>query len=154
MIKVDLASGFFQVPLLPQHRHFYGVYYRGQQLALTRLPMGHPLSPYVLQRLAAAVAAHINRLFGTAMVAYLDYWLFFQPEIPAPDIIQELHHLGFTINRWKSVLQPTHRLIYFGLDISATTQQLQPTPECLHHMMQLIALVPDASPLDLRRIAG
>jgi hypothetical protein len=25
MIKLDLSSGFFQIPLAPQHRRFYGV---------------------------------------------------------------------------------------------------------------------------------
>jgi hypothetical protein len=72
MIKLDLSSGFFQIPLAPQHRKFYGLYYRGQQMALTRLPMGHPMAPYILQRLVQAVARHINDKFGTAMVAYLD----------------------------------------------------------------------------------
>jgi hypothetical protein len=116
--------------------------------------MGHPLAPYILQRLAKAVATHINRLFGTAMVAYLDDWLFFQPDIPAAAIIQEIRRLGFTINISKSILQPTQRLVYLGLEISAITQQLQPTPACVDHMMQLIGLVPQASPLDLRRITG
>jgi hypothetical protein len=154
MIKTDLTAGFFQVPLCRQHQHFYGVYYREQQLALTRLPMGHPMAPYVLQRLAKAVAHHINNLFGTSMVAYLDDWLFFQPDIPAHHILQELHRLGFTVNQRKSILQPTSRLVYLGLDISALSQQLRPTPAYIHHMMQLIQLVPDASPLDLRRIVG
>jgi hypothetical protein len=111
------------------------------------------MAPYVLQRLSQAVAEHINHKFGTAKVAYLDDWLFFQPDIPAEDIIHEIQHLGFT-NRTKSVLQPTSDLIYLGLRINAITQQLQPTPQCLHHMMELASLVPHASPLDLRRIAG
>jgi hypothetical protein len=124
MNKFDLSSGFFQLRLASAHGKFYGVYYRGRQLALTRLPMGHPMAPYVLQRLYQAVADHINRQFGTAMVAYLDDWLFFQPDIPAQDIVREIEHLGFTINRHKSVLQPTSKLIYLGLQIDAVQQQL------------------------------
>jgi len=105
-------------------------------------------------RLAQAVAQHINQKFGTAMVAYLDDWLFFQPHLPAQDIIQEIQRLGFTINLNKSVIHPTSDLIYLGLRINAETQQLQPTPDCLRHMMQLASLVPQASPLDIRCIAG
>lgn len=111
--------------------------------------MGHPMAPYILQRLSQAVAEHINRKFGTAMVAYLYDWLFFQPELPAQDIIQEIQRLGFTINYQKSVVQPTSNFIYLGLRIDAPRQQLQPTPQCLDHMMQLAAMVPHASPLDL-----
>jgi hypothetical protein len=116
--------------------------------------MGHPLAPYVLQRLSQAVAEHLNNKFGTSMVEYLDDWLMFQPELPAEAIIQEITALGFTINMDKSVIHPTADLIYLGLRINARTQQLQPTPQCLTHMMELASLVPDASPMDLRRIAG
>jgi hypothetical protein len=154
MIKLDLSSGFFQISLKKEHRKFYGVYYRGEQLALTRLPMGHPMAPYILQRLAQAVAVFINQKFGSAMIAYLDDWLFFQQHLPAQQIIREIQRLGFTINFSKSIIQPTSRLIYLGLLIDAPAQQLRPTPECLQHMMELLSIVQQASPLDLRRITG
>jgi hypothetical protein len=108
--------------------------------------MGHPMAPYILQRLAHAVALHINKKFGTAMVAYLDDWLFFQPTLPVQHIIQEIQQLGFTINFLKSIVQPTSRLIHLGLCIDVPSQQLRPTPECLQHMMQLISIVQQASP--------
>jgi hypothetical protein len=73
--------------------------------------MGHPMAPYILQRLAQAVAVHINNKYGTAMVAYLDDWLFFQPTLPAQQIIQEIQRLGFTINFHKSIIQAVSRLI-------------------------------------------
>jgi hypothetical protein len=86
MIKFDLVSGFFQIPLCPEHRRFYGIYYRGRHLALTRLPMGHPMAPYILQRLANAVATHLNHHFNISLVAYLDDWLIFGPEPAAARI--------------------------------------------------------------------
>jgi hypothetical protein len=115
--------------------------------------MEHPLAPYIL-RLSQAMAQIINQHFGTAMIAYLDDWLFFQPNLPAQQIIQLVQHLGFTINFNKSIIVPTSRLIYLGLLIDATVRQIRPTPECLHHMMELLSIVQQASPLDLRRITG
>jgi hypothetical protein len=44
MIKIDLTSGFFQLRIRPDHTRFYGIYYRGVQYTLQRLPMGHPLA--------------------------------------------------------------------------------------------------------------
>jgi hypothetical protein len=116
--------------------------------------MGHPLATHILQRLSQAVAELVNQRFGTAMIAYLDDWLFFQPNLPAQPIIQFVQHLGFTINFRKSIFTPTRRLIYLGLLIDAAIQQIRPTPECLHHMMELLSIIQQASPLDLRRITG
>jgi hypothetical protein len=115
--------------------------------------MGHPLAPYILQRLLSAVAHHLHRLFNVPMIAYLD-WLIFGPALPASHIIRELQAMGFTINTAKSILQPTAALTYFGLRIDAITGLLCPTPACLQHMRDLFSLVPHASPQDLRRITG
>jgi ribonuclease HI len=154
LFKIDLTSGFYQIQIREQHWRHYGIFYRGQKFAFTRLPMGHPLTPYILQRISLAVAKFLNQHYDISMNSYLDDWLLFSPQPPAARICRTIEQLGFTINYAKSVIVPTHRLIYLGLQIDTTTQQLQPTPACIQHMHQLLDLVPDASPLDLRRIAG
>jgi hypothetical protein len=154
LFKIDLTSGFYQLRIRQQHRKFYGIYYRGIKYVVTRLPMGHPLAPYVLQKLSLAVATYLNRHHDVFMVSYLDDWLFFAPQPPAHRICQTIRQLSFTINKRKSVLVPTSELVYLGLNINTRTQQKRPTEGCLQHMQQLLALVPDASPLDLRRVAG
>jgi hypothetical protein len=88
------------------------------------------------------------------MISYLDDWLFFSPQPPAARICRTIEALGFTINYQKSVVVPTHQLVYLGLLINTTTQQMRPTQQCLQHMHHLLSLVPNASHLDLRRIAG
>jgi hypothetical protein len=42
----------FQIKIKQEHTKYYGIYYQGQQFALQRLPMSHPLAPSILQRLA------------------------------------------------------------------------------------------------------
>jgi hypothetical protein len=77
LIKVDLRSGFFQIPIRPEYYRYYGVYYHRRRLAWTRLLMGHPLAPSIMQRVATAVARSVTQQFNITMVAYLDDWLFF-----------------------------------------------------------------------------
>jgi hypothetical protein len=154
LFKTDLTSGFYQLRLREEHCKFYGVYYRGLKYAFTRLPMGHPLAPYVLQRISIAVATYLHQRHHTSMISYLDDWLFFAPQPPAHQICRTIERLGFTINYTKSVVVPTHQLVYLGLHINTITQQMRPTPQCLCHMHHLLSLVPEASSLDLRRIAG
>jgi hypothetical protein len=111
MIKNDLVSGFFQITTNNNHVRHYGIYYKGRQYALLRLPMGHPLAPSILQRLAQRVAAHLHSMYQFAMVSYLDDWLIFAETLPVPQILKELQRLGLTINYKKSVLQPCQRLV-------------------------------------------
>jgi hypothetical protein len=63
LFKIDLTSGFYQLRIREQHRKFYRIFYKVHRLAFTRLPMGHPLAPYVLQRLSIAVANYLHRLY-------------------------------------------------------------------------------------------
>jgi hypothetical protein len=60
LIKLDLLHGFFQLSLHSDYCKFYGICYRGQCYAWTRLPMGHPLAPAHMQTLAVAVARYLH----------------------------------------------------------------------------------------------
>jgi hypothetical protein len=100
IIKIDLKSGFFQLKIQPRFQPFYGAYHQGTRYAWTRLPMGHPLAPSLMQRFSTAVARYLHRRFHTTMVAYLDDWLFFsKDQIPVSEIIDAIHRLGITINQ-------------------------------------------------------
>jgi len=154
LLKIDLTSGFYQIPMRQEHRKFNGIRHKGVSYTFNRLPMGHPLALSILQRLAQAVASSLHQHFGISMVAYLDDWLLFASTLPADEIFCHIQSLGITINFQKSTPQPVSALVYLGLYLNVTDQTLRPTPDCLRHMGQLIALVPAASPQDLRRIVG
>jgi hypothetical protein len=138
LIKIDLKSGFFHFPIAPQHQQYYGVYYRGNRYALTRLPMGHALAPTIMQRASIAVAAHLHQKFAVQMCAYLDDWLLWdlQSHQVLP-ILAEIQSLGFTINAEKSTLQPATQLIYLGLHIDTVARTITPTTACIRHLRQL-----------------
>jgi hypothetical protein len=80
------------------------------------------------------------------MVAYLDDWLLFskQPMLVAT-IIQHIRALSLTINREKSILDPTRTLVYLGLSINTTQLTITPTTNCLQHLMQLTTIVQQAT---------
>jgi hypothetical protein len=139
LFKIDFTSGFYKLNIRLEHQKFYGIYYRGVKYALTRLPMGHPLAPYVLQRVSLAVATYLHQRFSVSMISYLDDWLFFSPQLPASRICAAIENLGFTINYSKSIIVPTHVLVYLGLVINTVSQQMRPTQHCLAHMQYLLS---------------
>jgi hypothetical protein len=154
LIKIDLTSGFYQIPICSSHAKYYGIFYRQRTYALQRLPMGHPLAPAIVQRLAQHVARHLHQLFEVAMVSYLDDWLIYGENLPVVQIVAAITRFGLTINTQKSVLQPSKALIYLGLHIDVPNHIIQATPQCIQHLLELLAIVPRASRQDLARITG
>jgi hypothetical protein len=95
LIKFDLRNVFFQLPIQQQFWKFYGIYYRHQRYAWTRLPMGHPMAPYYMQRLTTAVARHPHQRHGISVVNYLDDWLLYSSDpIPVAQILQDISRLS------------------------------------------------------------
>lgn len=120
MIKIDLRSGFHQLPINTAHYNFNGIYYRGQKLSLTRLPMGHALAPAVFQRFSEGILRQVQRATGVHGTAYLDDWLLWGPE--EEDLhraVTEVEGLGVTINYEKSTLVPCKTLTYLGFRVDA-----------------------------------
>lgn len=76
-MKIDLKSGFHQIPLHQQFKDHNGICYRGQKLSLTRLPMGHALAPSLFQRFATACLEEVRLATKVEGVAYLDDRLLF-----------------------------------------------------------------------------
>jgi hypothetical protein len=126
LIKVDLKSGFLQVPILRLYLRYCGAYYRRQYLAWTHLPMGRPLAPSVMQVLVTAVARRIHRRHSATMATCLHDWLFyFDASLPVATIIQDITQLGFTANSETSMLHPTTVMIHLGLVTDPTSRTLQ-----------------------------
>jgi hypothetical protein len=154
MIKIDPRSGFFQIPIHARNRRFYGMYYNGRRCRWTRLPMGHPLAPSIMQRVSLAVARLLHRHYVT-IVSYLDDWLIFSAApIPVPSILRLIRQVGLQINESKSILTPTTSIVYLGLSIDTRLLRLQPTPGCIQHLRFLISLTPQAPHQDLLCITG
>lgn len=71
----------------PPAQKFYGLLEGNHRLQLSRLLMGHPLTPSIMQRFAQAVSTLLHRHFGVSMVAYLDGWLISRPDVLAQNTL-------------------------------------------------------------------
>jgi len=61
-VKIDLRSGFFQLPLHPTCWKYHGLHNGDTKYVFTRLPMGNSLSPFVMQRTSGALLATIAEI--------------------------------------------------------------------------------------------
>nr|CAD7574994.1 unnamed protein product [Timema californicum] len=112
LIKTDLRSGFYHIPLTPDSKRFAGVYYAGTKYCFTRLPMGNALEPYKLQSIMKEVLAAIEDwLPNVKGIAYLDDLLFhaYDPET-LKEIPKILEEVSLTLNYENFELTPSRRI--------------------------------------------
>jgi hypothetical protein len=152
--KTDLTSGSYQFQIAPRFHNHYRVFGKQERLQFSKLLMGDPLAPSIMQKFIQTVAAVLHQRHNVSMVAYLHDYLIFRPNISAPDILHILALMSITINRAKSELQPTSLLVYLGLNLSTRLQTSESTKQCIDYLLQLLALVLQASPQDVLRIMG
>jgi len=105
-VKIDLRSGFFQLPLHPTCWKYHGLHYGDTKYVFTRLPMGNSLSPYVMQRTSEALLATLAEIydFQLATHAYLDDRLIISRSPALLTHVVKYIKCSVTINESKSVL--------------------------------------------------
>lgn len=155
MIKLDLRSGFHQIPLARSSYNHNGISYRGIKYSLTRLPMGHALAPFIFQRFAEAVLDEILLALNVEGIAYLDDWLLHSasPEdlTAAIDMIEAM---GITLNLGKSIIEPTTTLQYLGFKINSVNLTIQLTLSAFDRLTHILRYTKQGSLLDRQRIRG
>lgn len=115
MIKLDLKSGFHQLPLAKTSFNHNGICYKNTKYSLTRLPMGHALAPFLFQRFAEAVLDEVLLALNVEGIAYLDDWLLHSAsDADLQSAIEMITAMGITLNLEKSIIVPTTELQYLG----------------------------------------
>lgn len=133
LCSVDLKDGFWQLPLHPSVRKYFGfaeVFPDGttRYFRFDRVCFGLCSAPHVFQKVAAAAAAFISQEYDLSVNCFLDdYACNFPADRPdAPELlVAGLEHLGFVVNRDKSQLEPTQELEYLGMIVDTTGPEPQ-----------------------------
>lgn len=155
MIKLDLKSGFHQLPLATSSFNHNGICYRGIKYSLPRLPMGHALAPYLFQRFTEAVLDEISLALNIDGIAYLDDWLLHSASCTdLATAIDMVEAMGITINYEKSIIEPTTSLQYLGFKVDSIDLTIQLTLTAFDRLTHVLRYTKNGSLLDRQRIRG
>jgi len=136
MCSVDLKDAYLLVAIAKQHRKYLRFVWEGITYEFTCLPFGLCSAPRIFTKLLWPVMAHL-RFLGLRTVIYLDDILIMTEgrevlQQQVQQMITLLEQLGFTVNRMKSVLEPSHFSMYLGLMVDATLMELLLPEEKVH----------------------
>ena len=129
MMKVDLKDAYFAIPLNCQDRKLLRFQWQGKLYQFNCLPFGLSSAPWVFTKATKPVVT-ILRTLGMRIIIYIDDILVMAP---SKEIAQQhtdcliflLENLGFTINRQKSLTDPSQEIEFLGLIADSIQMELQ-----------------------------
>eukprot|EP00042_Codosiga_hollandica_P038957 m.323018 g.323018 ORF g.323018 m.323018 type:complete len:158 (+) comp55519_c0_seq23:846-1319(+) len=126
MVSLDLKSGYYHVPVHPQHTKFLTMDMGRMLVSFQALPFGLSTAPRIFQKVMRALVAEI-RGKGLRVLPYIDDFLLLatstQQALKQRAIIGEfIQRLGLTRNVEKGFWAPTQDLIHLGVGIDTQRQ--------------------------------
>lgn len=128
MVNLDLKDAYLVVPIHLPHRRFLQFRWRDQIFEFTALPFGLASAPWCFAK-ELHLAVEFLRGQGIRLIIYLDDMLLMaQCPLMLTSHLQQtislLQGLGFVINSQKSILTPSHSLVFLGFIIDSVQATL------------------------------
>lgn len=133
MGSVDLSDAYYTVNVAYPDRKYLRFIWKGTLYQYTCLPNGLSSAPRLFTKLLKPVYASL-RSKGHVSVAYIDD-SYLQGETyeqclkNIQDTIDLFEQLGFKINKEKSVVVPTHEIVFLGFVLNSKSMTISLTPE-------------------------
>ena len=122
MASVDLRDAYYTVPIHADSRKYLRFFWNGQLWQYKALPNGLSSAPRLFTKLLKPLLATLRKS-GYLVLAYLDDTIIIgktkaQTERAVKATTELLSKLGFIIHPDKSVLEPSHEVVFLGFKLN------------------------------------
>lgn len=129
MTKVDLSQAYYSVPIHKDHQPYLAFTWKGLCLMFARMCFGLSPAPRIFTKILKPILKWMRRL-GAKIVGYIDdFWLAHHDFTVCKDLtlqlIAKLEELGFMVNMKKSIVSPTKKIKFLGMNIMSDTMELE-----------------------------
>ena len=133
MTSVDLKDAYYSVPIHPSDKILLRFVWEGELWQFNAMPNGLALAPRMFTKLLKPVFAHL-RAAGFGSTSFIDDSLQVSPSFPlavlnVKETVRLLTKLGFIIHPIKSVLVPSQKITYLGVEIDSVDMKVRLTYE-------------------------
>ena len=121
LVKIDLKSAYFSIPVRKQDRGFLCFAWKGRFYQWNCLPFGYAASPLVFTKVLLQGISALRQT-GIRMVVYLDDILILhENDVTVREHLERVIHtlvaLGFRINVTKCAFEPSRSIEYLGFTL-------------------------------------
>jgi hypothetical protein len=116
------------------------------------MPFGLATAPEIFTSIALEAASLVKRTLDVDVFVYLDDWLLVHKSEThirkaTHRTIEILQDLGFLVNRKKSSLVPSQKLVHLGTILDFEQGFLRPTPERIANLLLCVRKINTPSPV-------
>jgi len=146
--KIDLAQGYFHIPIHESSKHLLGFIWEGELYEFQALPFGLNSAPVIFTKVMREVVKRW-RQDGIIVFIYIDDILILcndraKCQEDTERILQDLNHLGFMIKLEKCVTVPTQLITFLGIMLSFSEGVVCIPPEKQEIAFQSIQTIQEA----------
>lgn len=131
--SLDLKDAYFSVPVNKASQKYLKFLWKGEVFVFTACPNGLAPCPRLFTKLLKPVMAQLHRLGFLSTIFIDDTLLFGDSEKECVQNVKEslslLEKLGFVVHPVKSVLIPSHKIRYLGVEIDSEDMTVTLTTE-------------------------
>ena len=139
-ITIDLKDAYFTIPIHPHHYKYLRFEWNSTLFEFICLPFGLSSAPRVFTKVLKPFVGSIRNK-GIRLVIYLDDMAIISSsrELSSQEgaiVVQILESLGFIINREKSVLIPSQKIVFLGYVIDSLAMTVSLPEEKLNKLKE------------------
>lgn len=138
MASVDLKDAYYSVPVALEDRRFLMFEWEGHYYQYTCLPNGLACAPRMFTKILKPIYAHLHSVRHVSMGHIDDYFLVGYTHSACQqniqDTVDKFDSLGFVIHPDKSVLVPTHELVFLGFLFNTLSMTIRLPPSKAGHV--------------------
>lgn len=158
LTSVDLQDAYFSIPIHKDYQKYLKFSWNGSLYQFVCLPFGLKSAPFVFTKVLKPVYAWFRQQ-NIRCSYYIDDSLNMNQgkEVCSKNtgtIIDKLSDLGYVVNKKKSVLIPTQRIIFFGFLIDSVQFRVYLTDEKIQKIWNLATLLMKKGVVIVRQLAS
>lgn len=130
-IGLDLASAFYNIPVHPDSAVHLKISDGHTVYGFRKTPMGHGISPFLLQMFTADIAVYIRKSFGVGCLTYMDDFVLYHKHAGvlsrvARTVCTRFANWGVVLNLDKSTPHPVKECMFMGVLLSYSDIRVAP----------------------------
>ncbi len=142
-VTIDLKDAYFHIQVIQRHRRFLRFAFGGKAYQYKVLPFGLAMAPRTFTKCKDAALAAL-RLQGIRVLNYLDDWLILahSRELVSRHrdiVLRHIHSLGLRMNAKKTVLLPSQRTLFLGVNLDSIQMQARLAPARISNFTACLA---------------
>ncbi len=155
--SIDLSQAYYACPVHPDHQKFLKFFWKNKLYKFVCFVNGLAEAPRKFSKIMKVPFSYLRKM-GHASVAFIDDSLLISENyneccMNIDDTIEVLDNLGFTIHPKKSVLYPTHRIVFLGYEIDSQKMSVKLTTEKVESTIELCEKLLNQYTCSIRELA-